>query len=171
MWVVSTDAIGVGKVLTGHPDVAKFSFTGSTRVGKQLIAQCADTVKKVSMELGGNAPFIVFEDADIDAAVQGAIASKYRNAGQTCVCSNRIFVQQSVLAEFTEKFAAAVANLTVGNGMDEGVTIGPLITAAAVNGVARLVDQSVAAGAKVLAGGERINETFYQPTILTDVHQ
>ncbi|MEO2267107.1 NAD-dependent succinate-semialdehyde dehydrogenase [Pseudoalteromonas pernae] len=169
--VVGEDARGMGQVLTQHPDVAKFTFTGSTPVGKALISQCATTVKKVSMELGGNAPFIVFDDADIDAAVQGAIASKYRNAGQTCVCTNRIFVQQGVLAEFTEKFAAAVSQLSIGNGLEAGVSIGPMISTKAVSDVESLVQQSLDQGAKLALGGQRdaAGEHFYQPTILTGV--
>jgi succinate-semialdehyde dehydrogenase/glutarate-semialdehyde dehydrogenase len=168
--VVGDDARGMGEILTQHPDIAKFTFTGSTAVGKSLISQCATTVKKVSMELGGNAPFIVFDDADIDAAVAGAMVSKYRNAGQTCVCTNRIFVQSGVLTEFTEKFVAAVKALQVGNGIDEGVTVGPMISANAVKGVAKLVDDSVTAGAKVVLGGKQgQGENFYQPTILTGV--
>ena len=169
--VVGHDAKGMGQVLTSHPDVAKFTFTGSTQVGKLLIQQCASTVKKVSMELGGNAPFIVFNDADIDAAVQGAIASKYRNAGQTCVCTNRIFVQQAVLAEFTEKFTKAVQALNVGNGLEEGVTIGPMISEKALSNVNKLVADSVAQGAVVHLGGEEdgAGGCFYQPTILTHV--
>jgi succinate-semialdehyde dehydrogenase/glutarate-semialdehyde dehydrogenase len=168
--VVGDDARGMGKVLTDHKDIAKFTFTGSTPVGKSLISQCASTVKKVSMELGGNAPFIVFDDADIDAAIAGAMVSKYRNAGQTCVCTNRIFVQEKVLTAFTEKFVAAVSELTVGNGLTDGVTIGPMINANAVTDVAKLVDESVAKGAKVVLGGKRgESENFYQPTILTGV--
>lgn len=169
--VVGNDASGMGKVLTQHPDIAKFTFTGSTAIGKLLIGQCATTVKKVSMELGGNAPFIVFDDADIDAAVEGAIASKYRNAGQTCVCTNRIFVQNSVLDLFTEKFSAAVAKLSLGNGLSDGVNIGPMISSTAVDGVSKLVTESVAQGAKVLLGGQRdsAGDNFYQATILTNV--
>lgn len=169
--VVGDDSRGMGKVLTQHPDVAKFTFTGSTPVGKSLISQCATTVKKVSMELGGNAPFIVFNDADIDAAVQGALVSKYRNAGQTCVCTNRIFVQRDVLALFTEKFAAAVAKLTIGDGQTEGVTIGPMISENAVEYVEKLVADSISAGAKLVIGGKRdqAGSCFYQPTILTNV--
>lgn len=169
--VVGDDSRGMGKVLTQHPDVAKFTFTGSTPVGKSLISQCATTVKKVSMELGGNAPFIVFNDADIDAAVQGALVSKYRNAGQTCVCTNRIFVQRDVLAMFTEKFAAAVAKLTIGDGQTEGVTIGPMISENAVEDVEKLVADSISAGAKLVIGGKRdqAGSCFYQPTILTNV--
>jgi len=169
--VVGDDAHGMGKVLTQHPDVAKFTFTGSTQVGKLLINQCSTTVKKVSMELGGNAPFIVFDDADIDAAVQGALVSKYRNAGQTCVCTNRIFVQQKVLAKFTERFKTAVEKLKLGNGIDEGVTIGPMISSNAVNDVDKLVKDSIAAGATLILGGERdkAGEAFYQATILMNV--
>lgn len=169
--IISEDAQGVGEVLTQHPDIAKFTFTGSTRVGKLLSAQCATTVKKISMELGGNAPFIVFDDADIDAAVQGAIASKYRNAGQTCICTNRIFVQQSVLSKFTEKYSKEVAKLSVGDGLKGGVDIGPLISTTAVNNVDKLVNDSIKLGAKLELGGKphQAGECFYQPTILSNV--
>jgi succinate-semialdehyde dehydrogenase / glutarate-semialdehyde dehydrogenase len=169
--VVGSNSRGMGQVLTQHPDVAKFTFTGSTGVGKLLLTQCATTVKKVSMELGGNAPFIVFNDADIDAAVQGAIISKYRNAGQTCVCTNRILVQQGVLEEFTEKFKNAVAELHIGDGLADGVNLGPMISDKAVCDVEKLVAESIAAGAKVAFGGQRseVGELFYQPTILTGV--
>jgi succinate-semialdehyde dehydrogenase/glutarate-semialdehyde dehydrogenase len=173
--VVGDDAKGMGKVLTEHEDVAKFTFTGSTRVGKSLISQCASTVKKVSMELGGNAPFIVFDDADIDEAVAGALTSKYRNAGQTCVCTNRILVQKGVVKEFTEKFTIAVQGLTLGNGIVEGVTIGPMISAQAVSEVKTLIQQSIEMGA-TLTLGEGINTTqsklgdsFLAPTILSNV--
>lgn len=173
--VVGDDAIGMGKVLTSHPKVAKFTFTGSTAVGRQLIAQCASTVKRVSMELGGNAPFIVFDDADLDAAVQGAIASKYRNAGQTCVCTNRILVQRKVLDRFCEKYLAAVANLTVGNGLDDGVSVGPMISAAAVQQVQALVKDAIANGARQLTKdsptvlGAKLGENFLSPIVLSDV--
>jgi len=168
--VVGTDSRSIGEVLTTHPDIAKFTFTGSTKVGKTLIKQCASTVKKVSMELGGNAPFIVFDDADINAAVQGAIDSKYRNAGQTCVCTNRILVQESVLAEFTEKFVRAVEALTVGNGLDGDVNVGPMISTSAIDGVKQLVALSLTAGAQMLTGGEsQQGSYFYLPTVLTDV--
>jgi succinate-semialdehyde dehydrogenase/glutarate-semialdehyde dehydrogenase len=169
--VVGDDSLGMGKVLTQHPDVAKFTFTGSTPVGKMLINQCATSVKKVSMELGGNAPFIVFDDADIEVAVQGALVSKYRNAGQTCVCTNRIFVQKKVLKSFTDKFTAAVAELVLGDGLSDVVSIGPMISSTAVDDVHQLVLDSIAAGAKLVHGGKRdqLGKTFYQPTILTDV--
>jgi succinate-semialdehyde dehydrogenase/glutarate-semialdehyde dehydrogenase len=173
--VVGDDARGMGKVLTEHVDVAKFTFTGSTAVGKLLISQCASTVKKVSMELGGNAPFVVFDDADIEAAVAGALASKYRNAGQTCVCTNRILVQESVLAEFTEKFITAVKGLIMGDGLTEGVTIGPMISSSAVTEVKSLIDQSIKQGAVLVLGGEirtdndQFNDSFLAPTILTHV--
>ena len=169
--VVGEDARGMGEVLTQHPDISKFTFTGSTPVGKTLLSQCATSVKKVSMELGGNAPFIVFDDADIDAAVQGAMASKYRNAGQTCVCTNRIFVQQAVLEQFTEKFAQAVSELILGDGLVKGVTIGPMISAQAVSDVDSLVSKSIAAGATLICGGKKdpAGDNFYQATILTNV--
>ncbi|MEW6993951.1 NAD-dependent succinate-semialdehyde dehydrogenase [Colwelliaceae bacterium MEBiC 14330] len=169
--VVGDDARGMGQVLTQHPDVAKFTFTGSTGVGKSLLQQCATSVKKVSMELGGNAPFIVFNDADIDAAVQGAMASKYRNAGQTCVCTNRIFVQQGVVKDFTKKFVKAVSELVIGDGLTEGVNIGPMISATAVADVDNLVRDSINAGASLICGGKQdeAGENYYQPTILTDV--
>jgi succinate-semialdehyde dehydrogenase/glutarate-semialdehyde dehydrogenase len=168
--VVGTNSRGMGEVLTTHKDVAKFTFTGSTDVGKTLIKQCASTVKKVSMELGGNAPFIVFEDADIDAAVTGAIMSKYRNAGQTCVCTNRILVQESVLTEFTTKFVKAVNALQLGNGLDASVNVGPMISSSAVAEVKQLVDASVAVGAKIITGGDSdLGSNFYQATILTNV--
>ncbi|MPW30912.1 succinate-semialdehyde dehydrogenase [Agarivorans sp. B2Z047] len=169
--VVGEDARGMGKLLTESPDVAKFTFTGSTAVGKQLIAQCASTVKKVSMELGGNAPFIVFDDADIDAAVQGAIASKYRNAGQTCVCANRFLVQKGVYQQFSEKLAEALAKLKVGDGMQSNVDIGPMISEQAKEAVHELVVDSQKAGAKVIYGGQahQAGKQFYQPTIMTQV--
>ncbi len=167
--VVGQDASALGKVLTQHPDVAKFTFTGSTAVGKILIGQCAQGVKKVSMELGGNAPFIVFDDADLDAAVQGAVASKYRNAGQTCVCTNRILVQNTVKDEFAEKLVTAVSQLKVGNGMNPEVQIGPMISQQACEDVHQLVQASLQAGAKSLLGAEAPQHGFYSPTVLTDV--
>ena len=160
-----------GAELTANPIVRKLTFTGSTEVGATLLAQIAPTVKKASMELGGNAPFIVFDDADLDAAVQGAMASKYRNAGQTCVCANRILVQDGVYDAFAEKLHAAVAALKVGNGMDEGVTQGPLINADAVRKVRAHISDAVSRGAKLALGGEphALGGNFFEPTILTDV--
>ncbi len=163
----------VGEELTGNPVVRKLSFTGSTKTGKILMAQCADTVKKVSLELGGNAPFIVFDDADLDDAVAGAIASKYRNAGQTCVCANRIFVQASIYEAFIEKFSAAAQKQKTGSGMDEAVDIGPLINDAAMEKVQRLVANAVEHGATVLTGGRRVENTdanLYEPTVLGNVY-
>jgi succinate-semialdehyde dehydrogenase/glutarate-semialdehyde dehydrogenase len=168
--VVGTDSRAIGEVLTTHDDIAKFTFTGSTRVGKTLIKQCASTVKKVSMELGGNAPFIVFDDADIDAAVQGAIVSKYRNAGQTCVCTNRILVHENILDEFTEKFVDAVKSLKLGNGLASDINVGPMISNSALDDVNQLVNDSIDAGARLLTGGKsEQGDCFYLPTVLTDV--
>ncbi len=169
--VTSNNAPEVAEVLTGHPDVRKISFTGSTRVGKLLMRQCADGVKKVSLELGGNAPFIVFDDADLDAAVQGAITSKYRNAGQTCVCANRILVQRSVMDAFAAKFKAAVEALSVGEGLSGSNNVGPLINRAAVEKVDGLVKDAVAKGADVVLGGKPLDlgGHFYAPTILTGI--
>lgn len=169
--VTSHQAAAVGDELCQNPVVRKLSFTGSTRIGKLLMRQCADTMKRVSLELGGNAPFIVFDDADLDAAVAGALASKYRNAGQTCVCANRILVQSSVYDAFTEKLTAAVKAFKVGDGMSEGTQIGPLINPAAASKVAELVNQARDAGARVLLGGEAhpAGPLFYQPTILGEV--
>ncbi len=168
--VTTTQSQDVGKELTENPLVRKFSFTGSTAVGKQLIRQCASTVKKVSMELGGNAPFIVFDDADIDAAVKGAIISKYRNAGQTCVCANRLYVQDGVYDEFVEKFIIATRALVVGRGDKDGVSIGPMISEAAVEKVERLLDDARAKGGEVVEGGARhaMGGQFYEPTIVRD---
>lgn len=169
--VCGTDPVAIGKVLTTDPKIRKFSFTGSTAVGKLLMQQCAGTVKKISMELGGNAPFIVFDDADIDAAVAGAVASKYRNAGQTCVCTNRFFVQNGVYDAFVAKFTAAVEGLSVGNGAHEGVSIGPLINEAAAMKVKGLVQSARDEGANVTLGGSphTAGPTFFEPTVLTDV--
>lgn len=169
--VITGDPVDIGGELTSNPTVRKLSFTGSTAVGKLLIRQCADTVKKVSMELGGNAPFIVFDDADLDAAVTGVMASKYRNAGQTCVCANRIFVQAGVYDAFAEKMAAAVGELKVGDGTEDGVTQGPLINMAAIEKVERLVEDAVSKGATVVTGGSRheLGGTYYTPTVLTGV--
>jgi succinate-semialdehyde dehydrogenase/glutarate-semialdehyde dehydrogenase len=169
--VVSNSSRVIGGILTGDPRIAKFSFTGSTAVGKVLLKQCADTVKKTSMELGGNAPFLVFDDADLDKAVAGALASKFRNAGQTCVCTNRVMVQSSVYDEFVARLSDGLAAMKVGAGDEEGVQIGPLVNTGAVSDVDALVQDAIAAGAKVLMGGERsaLGECFYTPTILTNV--
>ncbi|HKC44684.1 MAG TPA: NADP-dependent succinate-semialdehyde dehydrogenase [Burkholderiales bacterium] len=167
---VVTGASGaIGGEMTGNPLVRKVTFTGSTEVGKKLIAQAAATVKKVSMELGGNAPFIVFDDADLDAAADGAIASKYRNAGQTCVCANRILVQDHVYDAFAAKLAERVGKFKVGNGMEQGVMIGPLIDEAAVEKVEHHIADAVAKGAKIAMGGKRLGGLFFEPTILTGV--
>jgi succinate-semialdehyde dehydrogenase/glutarate-semialdehyde dehydrogenase len=167
--LTTSDPRPVGEEMTTNPLVRMVAFTGSTEVGKILMRQAASTVKRVALELGGNAPFIVFDDADLDQAVAGAMASKYRNAGQTCVCANRIFVQAGVYDAFAEKLAAAVARLKVGAGTEEGVTQGPLINADAVRKVEEHVADAVAKGAKVVTGGKRHARggTFYEPTILT----
>ena len=170
--LVTGSARTIGAELTASPVVRKLSFTGSTEVGKELIRQCAGTVKKVSMELGGNAPFIVFDDADLDAAVEGAMASKYRNTGQTCICTNRMLVQAGVYDEFAARLSAAVAaQLKVGNGLEPGVTQGPLIDEAAVVKVEEHIADAVNKGAQVLRGGRRhaLGRTFFEPTVLTDV--
>ena len=171
MNIVTGRTAEIGAELTGNPLVRKVTFTGSTPVGKQLMAECAQTVKRTSMELGGNAPFIVFNDADLDAAVQGALISKYRNAGQTCVCSNRLIIQSRVYDEFAEKLQSAVSALKVGNGADEGVNVGPLIDEKAATTVCEFIDDAVAKGATVALGGGRseLGGTFVQPTILTGV--
>jgi succinate-semialdehyde dehydrogenase/glutarate-semialdehyde dehydrogenase len=168
---VTGDAKAVGGELTGNPIVRKLSFTGSTEIGKLLMAQCAGTVKKLSLELGGNAPFIVFDDADLDAAVKGAIASKYRNAGQTCVCANRILVQDKVHDAFAEKLAGAVKALKVGAGAEEGTVIGPLIDPAGLAKVEDHVADALAKGARVVLGGKRHQRggTFFEPTVLANV--
>ncbi len=169
--VITGDAPEIGGEMTANPVVRKLTFTGSTAVGKLLIQQCAGTVKKVSMELGGNAPFLVFDDADIDAAVEGAMMSKFRNTGQTCVCANRILVQGGVYDEFAEKMSKAMTSLNVGNGLDESSTQGPLINQAALNKIEEHVEDAQQKGASVALGGARHNlgGTFYQPTLLTGV--
>jgi len=169
--VITGPAGETGGELTSNPLVRKFSFTGSTEVGRKLLAQCAATIKKTSMELGGNAPFLVFDDADLDAAVQGAMASKYRNTGQTCVCANRILVQDGVYDAFAAKLKAAVEALKVGNGMEPGVTQGPLINADAVAKVEEHIADATAKGARIVTGGKRHlrGGNFFEPTILTDV--
>ena len=169
--VVTGSAAEIGAELTESPIVRKISFTGSTEIGAKLMEQSAPTIKKLSLELGGNAPFIVFDDADLDKAVEGAIASKYRNAGQTCVCVNRLYIQDGVYDAFAEKFKAAVAKLKVGNGLEEGVTIGPLIDAKAAAKVKEHIDDAVSQGAKVIAGGKAHANggSYFEPTILADV--
>jgi succinate-semialdehyde dehydrogenase/glutarate-semialdehyde dehydrogenase len=169
--VTTAHSSRVGQELTANTLVRKFSFTGSTEIGKLLMRQCASTVKKVSLELGGNAPFIVFDDADLDAAVAGAMLSKFRNMGQTCVCANRIFVQDKVHDAFAAKLAAAAAAMKVGDGLADGVTQGPLINMEAVEKVERLVGDAVAKGAKLVTGGKRhaLGHTFFEPTVLTGV--
>jgi succinate-semialdehyde dehydrogenase/glutarate-semialdehyde dehydrogenase len=162
------NSIAVGKVLCASDVVRHISFTGSTEVGRILMAQSAPTVKKLSLELGGNAPFIVFDDADIDSAVEGAFASKYRNAGQTCVCSNRLYVQAGVYEEFVAKFAAKVKTAKVGNGFEDGVNQGPLIEEAALQKVERHVKDAVAKGARLLVGGNRLTGQFFEPTVVAD---
>ena len=168
----SDNSIAVGKVLCASDVVRHISFTGSTEVGRILMAQSAPTVKKMSLELGGNAPFIVFEDADVDSAVEGAFASKYRNAGQTCVCTNRFYVQEAVYDEFVKKFAAKVQTAKVGNGFEDGVNQGPLIEEAALVKVQRHLDDAVAKGGRVLVGGKRLasmgSGQFFEPTVVAD---
>ena len=164
----SDNSIAIGKVFCASDVVRHISFTGSTEVGRILMAQSAPTVKKLSLELGGNAPFIVFDDADVDSAVEGAMASKYRNAGQTCVCANRIYVQDGVYDQFVEKFAAKVKGLKVGNGFEDGVTQGPLIEDAAVEKVARHVADALAKGGKLLAGGHKLSGQFFEPTVISE---
>ena len=169
--IVGLDGPGIGRELCGNEKVRKISFTGSTEVGRILMRQCADQIKKVSLELGGNAPFIVFDDADLDAAIEGAIASKYRNAGQTCVCANRLYVQSNVYDAFATKLAAKVAEMSVGDGFRAGVVIGPLIDEQGLAKVEDHVSDALAKGAKVLTGGKRIEGagTFFTPTVLTGV--
>jgi succinate-semialdehyde dehydrogenase / glutarate-semialdehyde dehydrogenase len=169
--VITGKASAVGKELTSNPDVRMLTFTGSTEIGRILMAQCAPTIKKLGLELGGNAPFIVFDDADLDKAVQGAMASKYRNAGQTCVCANRIYVQAGVYDAFAEKLAAEVSGMKVGPGTAEGVTTGPLINKAAVEKVEEHVADALRLGASVVVGGRRhaLGGNFYEPTVLANV--
>ena len=169
--VVTGSAGAIGGEMSSNPTVRKLSFTGSTDIGRVLMAQTAETIKKVSMELGGNAPLIVFDDADLDAAVEGTLISKYRNTGQTCVCTNRILVQDSVYDQFADKLAAAIQTLKVGDGTKEGVTQGPLINMAAVDKMEEHISDAVAKGAKIKVGGKRheLGGSFFQPTLLTDV--
>ncbi|WP_332851676.1 NADP-dependent succinate-semialdehyde dehydrogenase [Duganella sp. S19_KUP01_CR8] len=169
--VVTGKPKDIGAEMTSNPTVRKLTFTGSTAVGRLLMEQSAKTIKKLSLELGGNAPFIVFDDADLDAAVEGALASKYRNAGQTCVCANRIYVQDGVYEQFADKLVAAVAKLKVGNGADDGVTQGPLIDEKAVQKVEQHVADALAKGGRLLAGGRRhaLGHSFFQPTVIADI--
>ncbi len=169
--IVTGDPIVIGAELTSNPAVRKLSFTGSTEVGRLLMAQCAPTLKKLSLELGGNAPFIVFEDADIDAAVEGAVMAKYRNSGQTCVCANRLFVHEKVHDEFIAKYAARINQLKVGPGDAPGTHVGPLIDDAAIAKVERHIVDATARGAKILTGGKRhaLGGRFFEPTVLADV--
>ena len=164
----SDNSIAIGKVFCSSDIVRHISFTGSTEVGRILMAQSAPSIKKLALELGGNAPFIVFDDADIDSAVEGAMASKYRNAGQTCVCANRIYVQDAVYDEFVQKFTAKVKTLKVGNGFDDGVVQGPLIEDAAVQKVELHVQDAIAKGGKVMVGGHKIGGQFFEPTVIAD---
>jgi succinate-semialdehyde dehydrogenase/glutarate-semialdehyde dehydrogenase len=169
--IVTGDPKAIGGEMTGNPIVRKLSFTGSTAVGRLLAAQSAPTIKKVSLELGGNAPFIVFDDADLDAAVEGAIASKYRNSGQTCVCTNRFFVHERVYDVFAQKLAAAVDKLKVGRGTESGVALGPLINEAAVLKVESHIEDALTKGARIATGGKRhaLGHGFFEPTVLTGV--
>jgi succinate-semialdehyde dehydrogenase/glutarate-semialdehyde dehydrogenase len=169
--IVTGEPKEIGAEMTGNALVRKLSFTGSTGVGRLLMAQCAPTVKKISLELGGNAPFIVFDDADLDAAVAGAIASKYRNSGQTCVCANRLYVHERVYDAFAEKLRAAVEQLKVGRGIEDGVMQGPLINEAAVRKVEAHIADALSKGARVATGGKRhaLGQTFFEPTVLTGV--
>jgi succinate-semialdehyde dehydrogenase/glutarate-semialdehyde dehydrogenase len=169
--VVGNNSREIGQVLTQHPKIGKFTFTGSTPVGKILMKQCADGVKKVSLELGGNAPFIVFNDADIDAAVVDCMATKFRNCGQTCVCTNRILVQSDVAEEFTSKLQAAIEDLTVGDGFAEGVTIGPLVSKTALGEMVEFIDDARTKGANILTGGDKheLGNCFFEPTLVTGI--
>ena len=171
--VCGQDSRAIGGEITRNPIVRKLSFTGSTEVGKLLIQQCADTVKKVSMELGGNAPFIVFDDADIEAAVSGAMASKYRNSGQTCVCANRLLVQDGIYDAFAQRLAEEVSKFQLGNAVDESTTMGPLISVREATKVQAMVDDALAGGARALTGGQRssLGECFVEPTVLVDAQQ
>lgn len=171
--VITGKSAEIGAVFTSHEKVKKLTFTGSTPVGRLLMQQCAPTIKKLALELGGNAPLIVFEDADLDKAVQGAMLAKYRNAGQTCVCANRIYVHKNIYAAFTEKFVTAVKALKVGNGLDAGVQIGPLINDKAIVKAQKLIDDACAKGATIACGGQRheLGHSFFEPTVLTHVNK
>ncbi|MEZ0223706.1 MAG: NAD-dependent succinate-semialdehyde dehydrogenase [Alphaproteobacteria bacterium] len=168
--IITGDAQPIGKEMTESPLVRKLSFTGSTAVGKMLMAQCAPTVKKISLELGGNAPFIVFDDANLDEAVSGAIMSKYRNSGQTCICANRIFVQDGIYEKFAEKFTAAVKAMKVGNGLEDGVELGPMINTKGMEKVEQHIADATAKGGKITTGGKRhtLGASFFEPTVVTN---
>jgi len=169
--VVGSDSQGIGEVLTQHKDVAKFTFTGSTTTGKMLMSQCASTVKKVSLELGGNAPFIVFDDADIEDAITHCVATKFRNCGQTCVCTNRIYVQDNIVSNFTEKLKSAISDMKVADGFEDGTVLGPMINSKAVEKMESLIEDAKSKGAKIIMGGARhkLGGFFFQPTLLTDI--
>ncbi len=169
--IITGDSQVIGKVLTTHKLVNKFSFTGSTRVGKILSQQCASSIKKTTLELGGNAPFIVFDDADINKAVEGAMAAKFRNGGQTCVCVNRFYVQSEIYDEFVDKFSQAVSRLVVGNGLSDGVDIGPMISTSAINSMNSLLKDALTKGAKKISLGNKITESgnYYTPKVITNV--
>lgn len=169
--VLTGDAVEIGAELTSNPVVRKLTFTGSTNIGRLLMSQCAHDIKKLSLELGGNAPLIVFEDADLDKAVAGTLIAKYRNNGQTCVCTNRIYVHDAIYDEFVQKLTHAVSKLQVGNGMNAGITVGPLIDEAAVRKVRAHISDAVSRGARIVLGGKNheLGDTFFEPTILTDV--
>ena len=169
--ITTTESSEVGKELCENKKIRKLSFTGSTAVGKKWTSQCAPTLKKLSLELGGNAPFIVFDDADIDAAVKGAMISKFRNNGQTCVCVNRFFAQDGIYDEFVEKLSKSVASLRVGNGLDKDIQVGPLINEKGLNKVKRHVEDAIAKGARMVQGGKHISGLFFQPTVLADATQ
>jgi succinate-semialdehyde dehydrogenase/glutarate-semialdehyde dehydrogenase len=168
--VLTGSASAIGGEMTSNPTVRKLSFTGSTEIGSMLMQQCAKTIKKLSLELGGNAPFIVFDDADLDAAVEGAIMSKYRNAGQTCVCANRLYVQDGVYDAFAKKLVVAVEKLKVGNGVEAGVTQGPLIDGAAIKKVEQHIADALSKGGRLLTGGKRhaLGHSFFEPTVIAD---
>jgi succinate-semialdehyde dehydrogenase / glutarate-semialdehyde dehydrogenase len=161
-------SIAIGKVLCDSDIVRHLSFTGSTEVGRTLAAQCAPTIKKISLELGGNAPFIVFDDADLDSAIEGALASKYRNAGQTCVCANRFYVQAGIYDAFVQKLAQRAQTIKVGNGFEPGISQGPLIDAQAIDKVERHVADAISKGAQLLTGGKKIGDRYFQPTVLAN---
>ena len=166
----TSDASTLGKEICTNPKVKKISFTGSTRVGKILLKQSAESIKKVSLELGGNAPFIVFDDADVDQAVAGCVDSKFRNAGQTCICTNRIFVQEGVYDEFVSKLSPKIKNLKLGSGLDDGTVVGPMINMAAIESVSALLEDAVSKGGRLLEGGNKLDGQFFEPTLVSEVN-